>query len=241
MDRLAAESEEDRDLIVAVKIEGSTYAEIAEDRGLPAADAVRMRVKRAMRGPHEDLQTSCHGRPRLMSSPQERDELLWQAIESGQLDDSLAIDAELTSDFAAYRRLESLFAGLRAPAAPCRHRLLPSRIGRYELHEAIGRGAFGTVYLATDPQLDRPVAIKVPHAQSFRLRPRRPAIPGRSQACRSPETPWHRDDSRRRPRSGLLLHRHGVREGRHAAGSELAENSNRSTGSSSCWPRSQTR
>lgn len=51
MDRLAAESEEYRDLIVAVKIEGRTYAEIAEEIGPKepglTVDAVRMRVKRA--------------------------------------------------------------------------------------------------------------------------------------------------------------------------------------------------
>ena len=51
MDRLAVESQEYRDLIVAVKIEGRTYAEIAEELGREESgltvDAVRMRVKRA--------------------------------------------------------------------------------------------------------------------------------------------------------------------------------------------------
>ena len=47
MDRLAEESEEYRDLIVAVKLEGRTYAEIAEPKGI-STDAVRMRVKRAI-------------------------------------------------------------------------------------------------------------------------------------------------------------------------------------------------
>jgi len=35
-------------------------------------------------------------------------------------------------------------------------------LGRYELRRVLGRGAFGTVYLGWDPQLDRQVAIKVP-------------------------------------------------------------------------------
>ena len=35
------------------------------------------------------------------------------------------------------------------------------RLGRFELIEAVGVGAFGTVYKARDPQLDRTVAIKV--------------------------------------------------------------------------------
>jgi tRNA A-37 threonylcarbamoyl transferase component Bud32 len=38
------------------------------------------------------------------------------------------------------------------------------KLGRFELIEAVGLGAFGTVYKARDPQLDRVVAIKVPRA-----------------------------------------------------------------------------
>ena len=38
------------------------------------------------------------------------------------------------------------------------------QLGRFELLEAVGAGAFGTVYKARDPQLDRIVAIKVPRA-----------------------------------------------------------------------------
>jgi serine/threonine protein kinase len=41
------------------------------------------------------------------------------------------------------------------------------RLGRFELIEAVGSGAFGTVYKARDPQLDRTVAIKVPRAGSL--------------------------------------------------------------------------
>jgi len=36
-------------------------------------------------------------------------------------------------------------------------------LGRFELEESVGSGAFGTVYRARDPQLDRHVAIKIPH------------------------------------------------------------------------------
>jgi serine/threonine protein kinase len=104
-----------------------------------------------------------------MSSIQERDEMLWQAIESGCLDESRVIDAELTSDFAAYRRLESLFTALRAVTATSRPQPLPSRLGRYEIREVIGSGAFGTVYLGIDPELERSVALKVPHAESLRF------------------------------------------------------------------------
>ena len=47
MDRLGEESEEYRDLIIAVKLEGKTYAEIAENKGV-SVDAVRMQVRRAV-------------------------------------------------------------------------------------------------------------------------------------------------------------------------------------------------
>jgi WD40 repeat protein/serine/threonine protein kinase len=38
------------------------------------------------------------------------------------------------------------------------------KLGRFELLETLGAGAFGTVYMARDPELDRVVAIKVPRA-----------------------------------------------------------------------------
>jgi len=47
IDHLGEESEDYRDLIVAVKIEGRTYREIAEETDA-TEDAVRMRVKRAV-------------------------------------------------------------------------------------------------------------------------------------------------------------------------------------------------
>lgn len=40
---------------------------------------------------------------------------------------------------------------------------VPDRIGRYEIGKVIGSGAFGTVYLARDTNLDRQIALKVAH------------------------------------------------------------------------------
>ena len=43
----------------------------------------------------------------------------------------------------------------------------PEQLGRYEIRRRLGRGGFGVVYLAHDPQLDRAVALKVPRRKRF--------------------------------------------------------------------------
>src|SRR5207245_7276352 len=40
---------------------------------------------------------------------------------------------------------------------------MPQRIGRYRVQRILGQGSFGIVYLADDEQLQRRVAIRVPH------------------------------------------------------------------------------
>jgi len=41
-------------------------------------------------------------------------------------------------------------------------------IGRYRVVDVLGQGAFGAVYLASDPDLQREVAVKVPHESQIR-------------------------------------------------------------------------
>ena len=50
--------------------------------------------------------------------------------------------------------------GVHLPLPP-----IPQRIGRYRVERLVGKGGFGLVYLAYDDQLQRPVAIKVPHRE----------------------------------------------------------------------------
>jgi serine/threonine protein kinase len=38
------------------------------------------------------------------------------------------------------------------------------KLGKFELLDTVGQGAFGTVYRARDPELDRTAALKVPRA-----------------------------------------------------------------------------
>jgi hypothetical protein len=96
--------------------------------------------------------------------------------------------------------------GAAGPGAPAGR----SRLGKYELLEVVGQGAFGVVYRARDTELGRTVAVKVPRAPGDGARGGAGALPARGPQRRPVAPPPHRHPARRPPggrhlRAGLRI------------------------------------
>jgi hypothetical protein len=68
---------------------------------------------------------------------------------------------------------------------------LPERIGRFEVRQRLGEGAFGVVYRAYDPHLEREVALKVAKPEQLGSEQRQ-ALPARGQGGGQPASSEHR-------------------------------------------------
>ena len=81
----------------------------------------------------------------------------------------------------------------------------PQRIGRYRVERILGKGGFGRVYLAHDEQLQRLVAIKVPHRRLVSRPEDAEAYLAEARTVASLDHPQHRPGLRRGQHRGLPL------------------------------------
>jgi hypothetical protein len=108
------------------------------------------------------------------------DEALGAGLPPAALDDPavpVELRARLEREVAWYRRVRQLMGrpGPVTAQGPATLPLLrstsdegtPARLGRFEVRRELGRGSFGVVFLAYDPQLRREVALKVPRPEAL--------------------------------------------------------------------------
>lgn len=101
-------------------------------------------------------------------APKERSSFLGFAC-GGDVELRREVEALLAASDSAGSFMETPFAGeiARSLADGTQNELEPGQVfGRYKIIGKIGGGGMGQVFLAQDPELDRPIAIKILHAQA---------------------------------------------------------------------------
>ena len=88
-----------------------------------------------------------------------------QAGEPARAEDYLQRYPELAGLLPSLPTVTAADAAARAEPTDDGPAALPQQIGRYQIKSLLGHGGFGSVYLAYDGHLQRPVAIKVPHSK----------------------------------------------------------------------------
>lgn len=88
-------------------------------------------------------------------------------LHQGALLASNASDIEYQQEFDAQRLKQKVLGSLSGLTSQREQPTVPAELGRYRIISLLGQGAFGCVYLAEDPILNRRVAIKVPTLSQF--------------------------------------------------------------------------
>ncbi len=117
------------------------------------------------------------GKSDIFDAPEYRhlEDLIWELADNGS---EVDLDSLIPPDRPDFRApLERVLRRAHLHWIPCPDeregfsgplgQREPTVIGRYQIRQELGQGTFGKVYLAHDPELDRPVAIKIPHATAF--------------------------------------------------------------------------
>lgn len=108
------------------------------------------------------LKTSC---PNCGQTLRAKDDQVGKTVRCAACSHRFVVSSILFGDSAAGQpSLEATSTRDDTATSSTVRRVVPTigKVGRFELKQALGQGAFGTVYRAYDPVLDREVALKVP-------------------------------------------------------------------------------
>ncbi len=82
------------------------------------------------------------------------------ALENDEAPEGFSVESQILSN-ATSPTSKKLPASAAPPSSP--NADMPKSVGRYEIRRILGKGGFGAVYLGYDTQLQREIAVKVPH------------------------------------------------------------------------------